>query len=98
MESLSLRTKISVLWIFMDFAFLLQLTLNNLDPGGGLKQMLAGIPAQQLPLVLLGGAVVLLAPFVLAILSLTLKDSSGRLANVTVGLVFVILALVWRSV
>src|SRR5690242_10825501 len=87
-ENLAVRIKISVLWIIMDLAFLLLFALNSLDPNGGLKQMIGGLPSQQIPLALLGGATLLLIPLVMALLSLTLKDSSSRRANMILGLVF----------
>lgn len=90
MGNLALKIKISVLWIFIDFALLLLLTLNGLDPSGGLKQMIADFPSQLIPEVLLGGSVILLMPFVMALLSLTLNDSSNRRANIILGMIFVI--------
>jgi multidrug transporter EmrE-like cation transporter len=94
LENLSLKIKISVLWMFVEFDFLLLFTLNNFDPNGGLKQMISGFASQQLPLVLLGGAILLLIPLALAVLSLTLKDSSSRRANLIMGTVFAIFQFV----
>lgn len=90
MDNLALKIKLSVLWIFIDFALLLLLTLNGLDPSGGLEQMLAGFPSQLIPEVLLGASAILLIPFVMALLSLTLNDSSNRRANIILGMIFVV--------
>jgi hypothetical protein len=89
-RSLTLKVRISTLWIFMDFALLLLLTLNSLDPSGGMKEMIASFPSQLVPEVLLGGAILILIPFVLAFLSLTMQDSSNRRANLILGLAFAV--------
>jgi hypothetical protein len=82
--------KISVLWLFYTVAFLTVMTLGTMEPGvlsqfldtgeiGGMKI------GQEL---LLFFAVMMLVPLVMAFLSLTLKDSSDRWANVVVGIVY----------
>lgn len=48
------------------------------------------LPSQQLYLLLLGDAAIRLAPFVLAFLSLTLKDTLNRRMNLGLGFVFTI--------
>ncbi len=93
MEAFSLKVKVSILWMFMDFALLLLLTLNSLDVGGGLGQMISTFPSQLVPYMLLGGAMVMLIPFVMAFLSLTLSDSSSRRVNILLGLVFTVFNL-----
>jgi len=87
---LVLKVKISALWVFMDFALLLLLTLNGFDAGGGMKGMIASFPSDLAPVVLLGGAIILLIPFVIAFLSLTMKDSANRRANLILGSVFAV--------
>jgi hypothetical protein len=88
MESQGLRIKISLLWIFVDFVLLLLLVVNDLDPNGGMRQAIAGFPSQMVPVVLLGGSVILLIPFAMALLSLTLKDSASRRMNLILGAFF----------
>lgn len=84
------RLKISVLWIFYAVAFLVVLQLGSLEPGvmehflstgeiGGLK-----ITSE----LLLVFAVLMLVPLVMAFLSLALKDSVNRWANVIVGVFY----------
>ncbi len=87
---LALKIRISMLWVFMDFALLLLLTLNGFDPSGGIKEMIARFPSQLVPEVLLGGAIVLLIPFVVAFLFPTMKDSSNRRANIILGSIFAV--------
>jgi len=79
-----------VLWLFYAVAFLAVMSLGSLEPGvlehfvptgeiGGMK-----ITAELL-LVL---AILMLVPLIMAFLSLTLKDSANRLANIIVGIVY----------
>jgi hypothetical protein len=85
------KIKISVLWLFYIVAFLAVMTLGIMEPGvlnqfletgeiGGMKI------GQEL---LLFFAVMMLVPLGMAFLSLTLKDSTNRWANVIVGIVYV---------
>jgi hypothetical protein len=85
------RMKVSVLWLFYIVTFVAVMTLGIMEPGvlnqfletgeiGGMKV------GQEL---LLFFAVMMLVPLVMAFLSLTLKDSTNRWANVIVGIVFV---------
>jgi hypothetical protein len=84
------KIKISVLWLFYTVAFLTVMILGTMEPGvldqfldtgeiGGMKI------GQEL---LLFFAVMMLVPLVMAFLSLTLKDSTNRWANVVVGIVY----------
>jgi cadmium resistance protein CadD (predicted permease) len=85
------KIKISVLWLFYTVAFLAVMTLGTMEPGvlsqfldtgeiGGMKI------GQEL---LLFFAVMILVPLVMAFLSLTLKNSTNRWANVIVGIVYI---------
>jgi len=80
-----------VLWLFYTVAFLAVMMLGTLEPGvldqfldtgeiGGMKI------GQEL---LLFFAVMILVPLLMAFLSLSLKDSTNRWANVTVGIVYI---------
>jgi hypothetical protein len=82
--------KISVLWLFYIAAFLAVMMLGTMEPGV-LSQFLdtgeiGGLKIGQE--VLLFFAVMMLVPLVMAFLSLTLKDSTNRWANVIVGIIY----------
>jgi len=83
MESLRLRIKISVLWIFMAVAMSAHSVLAFMEPGAmeelAAMQMGAGM--------FLFMALFWLIPLIMAVLSLSLKDSANRLANVVLGIV-----------
>lgn len=84
------KIKISVLWLFYTVAFLAVMMLGIMEPGV-LNQFLntgeiGGLKIGQELLLLF--AVLMLVPLVMAFLSLTLKDSSNRWANVIVGIVY----------
>jgi len=63
--------------------------LGSLEPGA-LEQIMAGeIEGMKIePELLLLLAILLLVPLIMAFLSLTLKDSTNRWANIIVGIVF----------
>ncbi len=83
------KIKISVLWLFSAVAFLAHQILALLEPG-----VLAGIMAGEVegmkigPELILLFAFLFLVPLIMAFLSLTLKDSINRWANIIVGAVF----------
>jgi len=94
LENLAQKVKISVLWILLGFNLTLVFSLKDFDPGtAGLQHMLATLPSEQLPLLLLGDATIRVVPFVLAFLSLALKDALSRWMNVGLGFVFTVAAL-----
>jgi hypothetical protein len=85
------KIRVSVLWLFYTAAFLAALILGTLEPGV-MKQFLdtgevGGLKIGQE--VLLFFAIMMLVPLVMASLSLTLKNSVNRWANVIVGIVYV---------
>ena len=90
------KIKISVLWLFYAVAFLAVMSLGSLEPGvlqefldtGEIGGMKVG------PELLLLFAILLLVPLIMAFLSLTLKDSTNRWANIIVGIVFTVFQLV----
>jgi hypothetical protein len=83
------KIKISVLWLFSAVAFLAHQILALLEPG-----VIAGIIAGEVegmkigPELILLFAILFLVPLIMAFLSLTLKDSINRWANIIVGAVF----------
>jgi hypothetical protein len=90
------RIKISVLWLFYAVALTAYMTLAGLEPGV-LKEFLDKGTLEGLqvtPEILLLFAIMILTPLVMAFLSLVLKDSVNRWANVIVGAVFVVIQLV----
>jgi hypothetical protein len=83
------KIKISVLWLLAAVAFLAHQMLVLMEPGI-IAQLMAGEAEGQKigPELILFFAVLMLVPLVMAFLSLTLKDSINRLANIIVGAVF----------
>lgn len=84
------KLRVSALWLFYTAAFLAVMMLGTMEPGV-LNQFLntgeiGGLKIGQELLLLF--AVLMLVPLVMAFLSLTLKDSSNRWANVIVGIVY----------
>ncbi|KPQ43133.1 MAG: hypothetical protein MPEBLZ_02315 [Candidatus Methanoperedens nitroreducens] len=83
------KIKISVLWLFSAVAFLAHQILALMEPG-----VIAGIMAGEVegmkiePELILLFAILFLVPLIMAFLSLTLKDSINRWANIIVGAVF----------
>jgi hypothetical protein len=89
------KIKVSVLWLFYVVALVAYMTLGGFEPGA-VEQVMAGeIGGIKItPELMLFFAIVFLAPLVMAFLSLTLKDSINRWANIIVGIIFVIIQLV----
>jgi tetrahydromethanopterin S-methyltransferase subunit F len=83
------KIKISVLWLFSAVAFLAHQILVLLEQG-----VIAGIMAGEVegmkigPELILLFAILFLVPLIMAFLSLTLKDSINRWANIIAGAVF----------
>lgn len=86
------KIKISVLWLFSAVAFLAHQILALLEPG-----VMAGIIAGEVEGMKIGTelillfAILFLVPLIMAFLSLILKDSINRWANIIVGSVFAVL-------
>jgi len=78
------KTKISVLWIFEAVALLVYIILESAE---------IGAVEQAGPDLLLLLAIILLVPLIMAFLSLTLKDSINRWANIILGIVYAVLEL-----
>jgi len=89
------KIKISVLWLFAEVAGLASVILMLLE-----KDVLAELVEEgtiqgmeMSPEFLLLGAILMLVPLVMAFLSLTLKDSTNRWANIIMGIVWIGLGL-----
>jgi hypothetical protein len=90
MEILRWKTRIAVLWIFMAVAMSAHSILYFMEPGA-----VAEVEGMQLSAgMLLFMALFWWVPLVMAVLSLTLKDSANRWANFVLGIVFTILNIV----
>ena len=86
------KIKISVLWLFSAVAFLAHQILALLEPGV-IEQIISGeMEGMKIgtELILLF-AILFLVPLIMAFLSLTLKDSINRWANIIVGAFFAVL-------
>jgi hypothetical protein len=89
------KIKIAVLWLILTIAMLVFGTLGVLETGY-IEELIAGEIAGVGPLtpeMNLELAIVMLIPLVMAVLSLTLKDSINRWANIIAGAVFAVLVL-----
>jgi hypothetical protein len=83
------KIKISVLWLFWIVAFLVTMVSGLFEPSV-IEQINAGEMAgmQITPELMLATTIMMLVPLVMAFLSLTLKDSINRFANVALGIVY----------
>jgi hypothetical protein len=83
------RIKISVLWLFWTVAFLISLVSVLFEPGA-MTRITAGEMTgfQVTPELILLTTIMMLVPLVMAFLSLTLKDSINRWANMVLGIVY----------
>ena len=90
MEILRWKTRIAVLWIFMAVAMSAHSIFSFMEPEA-VEQMWE---MEMGPGMMLLMALFWWVPLVMAVLSLTLKDSANRWANFVVGIVFTILNIV----
>jgi len=89
-----LKMKISVLWLFYVVALIAYMTLAGFEPGALQKVIEGEIDGMKItPELMLLFAILFLAPLVMAVLSLTLKDKANRWTNLIVGTVFVIIQI-----
>ena len=84
------KIKVSVLWLIAAVAYATHPTIVYLEPGVLATYIATGtVRGYQIGhVVLLTIASLMLVPLVMAFLSVTLKDSVNRWANVTVGAVY----------
>jgi len=90
MEILRWKTRIAVLWIFMAVAMSAHAVLSFMGREA-VEQLWETEMGQGMMLFM---ALFWLIPLIMAVLSLTLKDSANRWANFVVGIVFTILNIV----
>jgi len=88
LDSLILKIRIAILWIFMAVASLAHYVIVSPEE----SQVFQSIMKQ--PGALLFWAILLLIPFVMAFLSVTLEDALNRKANMIIGVIFVILNVI----
>jgi hypothetical protein len=90
--------KIAVLWIVWECGGIVQLVLYSFQPGV-MEQINAGVLMgdKTTPELLLVFAFVFLIPLVMAFLSLILKDSTNRWANIIVGIGYTVFCLIDTS-
>ena len=83
------KIKISVLWLFSAVAFLAHQILALMEPGVIAQIMDGEVEGMKIGTeLMLLFAILFLVPLIMAFLSLTLKDSINRWANIIVGAVF----------
>ena len=89
------KIKIAVLWVFLAVGFSAMTMLSLVMPGG-IEQIIAGeIEGMAInDALLLSIAVFWLVPLTMAFLSLTLKDSANRWANIILGIVWVAFGII----
>ena len=80
MELLRWKTRISMLWMIMVMNYLLLISLMQAPGGTGGGEM----PT-------FGQVIVAFIPFIMAWLTLTLKDSANRWTNLVLGILFAIM-------
>jgi hypothetical protein len=93
MEHLTLKIRISVLWIFMAVAMSAHSVLGFMDRDVVEQMWEMQMGAGMLVVV----ALFWLVPLIMAALSLTLEDSANRWANIVLGIVFTLINI-WHLV
>ena len=90
MENLALKIRIAVLWLFMAVGMSAHSVLSFIDRGVVEQMWEMEIGPEMLLLM----ALFWFVPLVMAFLSVTLKDSANRWANMILGVVFTVLNIV----
>ncbi len=86
MESVALKIRIAVLWVFTAVAMSAHFVLSVFEPG--VIEQLASGKMQIGEEMFLFMSLFWLIPLTMAYLSVTLKDSANRRANITLGILF----------
>jgi hypothetical protein len=92
------KIKIAALWLVWECGGIVQLMLYSFEPGV-MEQINAGELGgnQTTPELLLVFAIIFLIPLVMVFVSLTLKDSTNRRANIIVGTGYTVFCLIDSS-
>jgi heme A synthase len=89
METLTLKTRLSVLWIFMAVAMSAHGVLSFME-----REVVEQMWEMEMgPGMMLFMAILWWVPLVMAVLSVTLRDSANRWANMILGIVFTVLSI-----
>ena len=90
MEDLALyKVRISLLWLIVLISDLYNVLMSLAYPGAMEELMTGAISIG--PAMMFVGAIVALIPLVMAVLTLTLKDSINRWLNIILGIVFTVI-------
>jgi len=89
MENLAFKVKISMLWLFVIISDLANVLMSLAYPGV-MEQLTTGAESIG-PELMFVGAIVILIPLVMAVLTLTLKDSINRWLNIILGIVITVI-------
>ena len=89
MESLTLKIKIAVLWLFMAVAYSAHMALSIFEPGV-IQQIADGKIQITEGEFIFSAFFAWLIPLTRAFLSVTLKDSANRRANIILGIVITV--------
>ena len=83
------KIKISVLWLFVIISDLANVIMSLAYPGV-MEELIEGTESLG-PEIMFVGAIIVLIPLVMAVLTLTMKDSINRWLNIILGIVFTLL-------
>jgi hypothetical protein len=89
MESLTLKIKIAVLWLFMAVAYSAHMALSIFEPGV-IKLITDGKMQISEGEFIFSALFAWLIPLTMAFLSVTLKDYANRRTNIILGIVFTV--------
>ena len=89
MESLTLKIKIAVLWLFMAVAYSAHMALSIFEPGV-IKLITDGKMQISEGEFIFSALFAWLIPLTMAFLSVTLKDHANRRTNIILGIVFTV--------
>jgi len=84
MEHLAWKIRISLLWLFTIISDLANVLMSLSHPGV-MEELMTGALSVG-PVLMFVGAIVVLIPLVMAVLTLTLKDSLNRWLNIILGI------------
>ena len=83
------KIRISMLWLFVIISDLANVIMSLAYPGT-MEELIEGTEALG-PEVMFVGAIIVLIPLVMAVLTLTIKDSINRWLNIIFGILFTLI-------